>query len=241
MKKILDVIVNSKRVEVFFHVPEIVRCQFDFLKVIVDDQELELQKGFMHGTALRNSGIMCKQTCIGINSDIIFSVADSKTLLNGFNIFLLDLFKGKHVEFTLADTSNWLNGIEEVSVNVYSPIIQAMYFYFKRSANVNCSKHVLCLPVCQMTLNEAEFMGLFLSNSPYLLNLAEELSSNMGSKVVFLHSDDVYHSLKNAVTQINNHRHGDESVMAAKHPTLSPLFSDTGPIKTTIDATDIPI
>lgn len=241
MKSIVNTVISGKLVEVFLLTPEKVFSQFDFIKVEIDGVPFDLVNGFIHGTKLRDSGVLCKQTCIGLNKDIIFSVKDSKAILYAFNLHLLSIFENKSIPFSCRSSSDWMSGLDVSCVDVHSTAIQALYYYFKRSANVNEPNHVLCTVEAKLSDSEASFLGEFLSNSPYLLGKADSLSKDNHQDKVNLEASDVYHTLKLAVVQINYFRNGIESVMDAKHPTLSPLFRDNGPSVIDMDDEDIPL
>lgn len=241
MKSILKTTLGEKVVEVFLLTPEKVFTQFDFIRVEVDGVEFDISNGFLHGTVLRNMGLLCKQTCIGLSKDLILSVKDSKIILHLFNLHLLEQFDKKKIPFTKRNSNSWKTCVEEECINVDSTAVQALYYYFKRPANVNESNHVLCNPNARLSENEAIFLGQFLSYSPYLTTKADS-SSNVDEKgVALLDSEDVYHSLKLAVIEINNSRYGNPSVMDAKHPALSPLFKDNGPMIIDMKNEDTPL
>ena len=240
MKSILNTVISGKSVEVFLLTPEKVLNQFDFIKVNIDGVAFDLSNGFIHGTKLRDLGVLCKQTCIGLNNEIVFSVKDSKSILHEFNLHLLNIFENKSIPFTCRSTEDWMSGFSAPCIDVYSTAIQALYYYFKRSANVNEPNHVLCSLEVKLSEREGVFLGEFLSNSPYLLKKADAMGRDHQG-VVQLESSDIYHTLKLAVIQINNFRNGRESAMDAKHPTLSPLFCDNGPSVIDVDEENIPL
>lgn len=241
MKSILKTVISGKSVEVFLLTPETISNQFDFIEVQIDGVAFDLTNGFIHGTKLRSLGVLCKQTCIGLSKEIIFTVKDSKAILYAFNLHLLSFFENKPIPFKCRSTLDWMSGFDSVCVDVYSAAIQALYFYFKRSANVNEPNHVLCTVDAKLSALEATFLADFLSYSPYLLGKADALWKERQQEIVQLDVNDIYHSLKLAVIQINNRRNGRESVMDAKHPTLSPLFKDNGPSLINMDDEDIPL
>jgi len=241
MKSILKTVISGKTVEVFLITPEKIYNQFDFIEVQIDGVAFDLANGFIHGTKLRSLGVLCKQTCIGLTKEILFTVKDSKAILYAFNLHLLSLFENKSIPFKCRSASGWMSGFDISCVDVHSTAIQALYYYFKRSANVNEPNHVLCTVEAKLSEMEAGFLGEFLSCSPYLLGKADALSEGDHQDTVHLAASDVYHTLKLAVIQINNFRNGCESVMDAKHPTLSPLFIDNGPSVMSMDDQDIPL
>ena len=240
MKSILKTTLGGKVVEVLLLTPEKVFTQFDFIRVEVDGVEFDISNGFLHGTVLRNMGLPCKQTCIGLSKDLILSVKDSKLILHLFNLHLLEQFDKKKIPFIKQSPNSWLRGVDEECIEVHSTAVQALYYYFKRSASVNESNHVLCNPDARLRKEEAIFLGQFLSYSPYLIAKADS-SMTVDGGAVLLDVEDVYHSLKLAVIEINNRRYGNPSVMDAKHPTLSPLFKDNGPIIIDMKNEDTPL
>lgn len=241
MKSILKTTLDGKVVEVLLLTPEKVFTQFDFIRVEVDGVEFDISNGFLHGTVLRNMGLLCKQTCIGLSKDLILSVKDSKLILHLFNLHLLEQFDKKKIPFIKQNPNSWLTGVEEECINVHSTAVQALYYYFKRSANINESNHVLCNPNAKLSKEEAVFLGQFLSYSPYLIAKADSSLVVDEIGATLLDIEDVYHSLKLAVIEINNRRHGNPSVMDAKHPTLSPLFKDNGPMIIDMNDEDTPL